>query len=182
MYILLILAAITAINLGKAFGTEKSITGKSEYALAVDVRVSVPSSAFSCMKKYGYKTVFVRGYDPTGDGKFDSNAVDNIHNANKAGLGTEVFMTPQPRSDKKGSQQLVELYEGLKNGDIKVKTIWVQVTSPVNWFPDTKINIDFLNDILSAAAHYEVKIGLYTNGYDWSQITNNAAADKIMLW
>ncbi|KHJ76497.1 hypothetical protein OESDEN_23883 [Oesophagostomum dentatum] len=79
------------------------------------------------MKKSGYNAVFIRAYNPAGNGAFDVNAVNNIRYAWNAGLGTEVFMTPQPKSYKKGGQQLQEVYNGLKAGRIDVKRVWVQV-------------------------------------------------------
>ncbi|KAK6757970.1 hypothetical protein RB195_015659 [Necator americanus] len=183
MQSLIVLPTLLAVALGKAVGPENIVTATSGYAYAVDLAVPVPLSAFNCMKNYGYSTVFVRGYDPAGVGRFDTNAVNNIRNANKAGLGSEVFMKPQPRSVKKGSQQFMEMYDGLRQGAIKVKTVWVQVTSPIEWSPDTKANINFLNDLLSTAKSYGIAIGLYTNVYDWTQITNGASASEgTMLW
>ncbi|KAK6757967.1 hypothetical protein RB195_015657 [Necator americanus] len=182
MQTLIVLPTLLAVALGKAVGPEKIVTATSGYAYAVDLAVPVPVSAFTCLKNSGYSAVFVRGYDPASAGKFDTNAVNNIRNAKKAGLECEVFMTPQPRSVKKGSQQFTEMYEGFKQADIKLKTVWVQVTSPINWNRDTKANIDFLRDILSMAKYYAVAIGFYTNVYDWTQITNGAAAEGTMLW
>ncbi|KAK6757969.1 hypothetical protein RB195_015658 [Necator americanus] len=182
MQSLIVLTALLAVALGKAVRPRKIVTATSGYAYAVDLAVPVPLSAFTCMKNYGYSTVFVRAYDPTSAGKFDMNAVNNIRNAKKAGLGSEVFMTPQPRSVKKGSQQFTEMYKGFKRADIKLKTVWVQVTSPINWNRDTKANINFLRDILSMAKYYGVAIGFYTNVHDWTQITNGATAEGTMLW
>ncbi|ETN77195.1 hypothetical protein NECAME_03295 [Necator americanus] len=109
--------------------------------------------------------------------------IQKINLSATAGLGSEVFMKPQPRSVKKGSQQFMEMYDGLRQGAIKVKTVWVQVTSPIEWSPDTKANINFLNDLLSTAKSYGIAIGLYTNVYDWTQITNGASASEgTMLW
>ncbi|EPB73219.1 hypothetical protein ANCCEY_07680 [Ancylostoma ceylanicum] len=121
-------------------------------------------------------------YDPTGLGRFDLNAVNNIRNASKAGLGTEVFMTPQIRSSKRGSQQFRELYDGLRRGSIVVRTVWLQVTSPVNWDSNSQTNIYFLNDIITAAKSVGVTIGFYTNIYDWQQITKGAWVQGAMLW
>ncbi|VDM70500.1 unnamed protein product, partial [Strongylus vulgaris] len=127
------------------------LTASNSYAYAVDLDRPVSLTVFTCMKKAGYSTAIIRAYDPSGSGRFDVNAVSNIRNANQAGLGTEVFMTPSPRSSKKGSQQFKELYEGLKNGKINVKTVWLQVTSPINWGSNSKENIYFLNDIITMA-------------------------------
>ncbi|ETN86316.1 hypothetical protein NECAME_06030 [Necator americanus] len=88
MQSLIVLPTLLAVALGKAVGTEKIVTATSGYAYAVDLAVPVPLSAFTCMKNYGYSTVFVRAYDPTSAGKFDMNAVNNIRNAKK-GIETQ---------------------------------------------------------------------------------------------
>ncbi|KAL6733588.1 hypothetical protein Aduo_004222 [Ancylostoma duodenale] len=182
MHTFLVLPALLATALAKAVILEEVLTAPSGYVYALDLAVPVSFSAFSCMKTSGYSTVFVRGYDPTGNGRFDTNSVNNIRNANKAGLGSEVYMTPQPHSNKNGATQFRELYEGLRNGKIQVRTVWLQVTSPVNWGPNSQANINFLNDIVSMAKYYGVKIGFYTNVYDWTQITKGANVDGGMLW
>ncbi|CAJ0598860.1 unnamed protein product [Cylicocyclus nassatus] len=161
---------------------EPILAASITYAYAVDLDRPVTVAAFECMKKSGYKAAIIRAYDPSNNGKFDVNAVNNIRNANQAGLGTEVFMTPLPRSSKKGGKQFKELYEGLKNGKIDVRTVWLQVTSPINWGSNSNENIYFLNDIIAMAKYYGVRIGFYTNVYDWNQITKGATVEGAMLW
>ncbi|RCN43407.1 hypothetical protein ANCCAN_10598 [Ancylostoma caninum] len=181
MRILFILQALLATCLANVI-SEPLVAASSGYAYAVDLDRAVSPSAFTCMKRSGYSTVFIRAYDPTGSGRFDVNAVNNIRNANKAGLGTEVFMTPQIRSSKRGSQQFRELYDGLRRGNIVVRTVWLQVTSPVNWGANNQANIYFLNDIIATAKSVGVTIGFYTNAYDWQQITKGAWVQGAMLW
>ncbi|KIH57714.1 hypothetical protein ANCDUO_12089 [Ancylostoma duodenale] len=106
----------------------------------------------------------------------------NLREKIAAGLGIEVFMSPQIRSEKTGSEQFQELYEGLKENDIEVKTVWLQVTSPIDWNPSSKTNIKFINDITKTAKDYEIMVGIYTNAYDWSQITKDANVKGGMLW
>ncbi|CAJ0598879.1 unnamed protein product [Cylicocyclus nassatus] len=57
-----------------------------------------------------------------------------------------------------------------------------EVTSPVNWGPNTQENINFLNDIIMAANSYGIAVGIYTNAYDWDQITKGANIGNAMLW
>ncbi|KAK6052247.1 hypothetical protein COOONC_10248 [Cooperia oncophora] len=65
------------------------------YAYAVDFSVPAPASTFSCLRSSNYRTVFVRVYDPRGDGQFDTASISNIRQAASARLGVEVYMTPQ---------------------------------------------------------------------------------------
>ncbi|VDM80782.1 unnamed protein product [Strongylus vulgaris] len=91
-------------------------------------------------------------------------------------------MTPAPRSNKTGSHQFRELFEGLRDSNVTVRAVWLQVTSPVNWESNVDDNIYFLNDVISMAKYYGVRIGLYTNAYDWNQITKAAKVEGSMLW
>ncbi|KAL6733589.1 hypothetical protein Aduo_004223 [Ancylostoma duodenale] len=145
MRTLFILSTLLATCLAKVI-PEPVVAASSGYAYAVDLDRAVSPSAFTCMKRSGYSTVFTRAYDPAGSGRFDVNAVNNIRNANK------------------------------------VRTVWLQVTSPVNWGANNQANIYFLNDIISAAKSVGVTIGFYTNIYDWQQITKGAWVEGAMLW
>ncbi|EYC08345.1 hypothetical protein Y032_0066g3710 [Ancylostoma ceylanicum] len=174
-----VLLSVLAGSLATLAFPRRAKTIETSCASAIDVAVPVSLDSFKCMKNHGYSTAFVRGYAMS---EFDTNVINNIRNADLAGLGTEVFMTPQIRSDKKGSQQFEELYEGLKEDNIKVKTVWLQVTSPIDWNPSSRKNIDFINDITKTAKDYGVMIGIYTNAYDWSQITKDATVSGGMLW
>ncbi|CAJ0597817.1 unnamed protein product [Cylicocyclus nassatus] len=182
MSTLLIFPLIIACSYAKAILPKPLVAAATTYAYAVDLDRPFTVSTFICLKKSGYSAAIIRAYDPADNGKFDINAVSNIRNANKAGLGTEVFMTPLPGSSKKGGEQFRELYEGLKNGKIDVKMVWLQVTSPVNWGPNSHENIYFLNDIITMAKYYGVRIGFYTSVYDWNQIIRGAAVEGAMLW
>ncbi|KAJ1358597.1 hypothetical protein KIN20_017069 [Parelaphostrongylus tenuis] len=70
-----------------------------------------------------------KGYSPVAQGQVDNAVVSNTNNAYNAGLATELYMTPQTRSEKTGAQQLAEMYISLKNLGIKILTVWIQVCS-----------------------------------------------------
>ncbi|CAJ0608310.1 unnamed protein product [Cylicocyclus nassatus] len=156
----------------------------TNYAYAFDINQAITASTFNCFKKYGYSAVFIRAYNPQGSGLFDANAPNNIRNASSTGLGTEVFMSPQPKSTKTGAVQFKEMYDGLKKNKIDIKTVWVQVTSPANWGTDSKKNLAFLNDIARTAISSGIKVGYYTNVHEWNQITKNTkiTTPNTPLW
>ncbi|CAJ0607976.1 unnamed protein product [Cylicocyclus nassatus] len=81
-------------------------------------------------------------------------------------------MTPNPTSTKTGAQQFQELYTNLKT-NFDIKTIWLQITSPIKWEANIAKNVDFINGIIEAAKAYGITIGIYTSGYDWQQITHD---------
>ncbi|KAL6733480.1 hypothetical protein Aduo_004125 [Ancylostoma duodenale] len=165
--------------------TAPDVMATTSYAYALDLPVQMSLSGANCIKSSGYSTVFVRGYSPAGSGIFESTACSNIFNANSAGLGAEVYMTPQPMySYYNGTDQFDNLYNGLKRCNVVIRSVWIQVTSPIDWNASPSSNVLFLNSIISRASQYGVKVGIYINQYDWNQITNgtNGAPKGLMLW
>ncbi|EPB77541.1 hypothetical protein ANCCEY_03383 [Ancylostoma ceylanicum] len=161
------------------------VMASTSYAYALDLSTQLTLSGAKCLKSNYYSTLFIRAYSPAGNGAFDSAACSNVNNANSAGLGTEVYMTPQPKSTtKNGTQQFDELYSGLKKCNVVIRSVWIQVTSPINWNASPVYNVNFLNSIISRASQYGVNVGIYTNQYDWNQITNGASGSPngLMLW
>ncbi|KAJ1353593.1 hypothetical protein KIN20_010248 [Parelaphostrongylus tenuis] len=149
---------------------------------ALDLSQSVSVTSFSCIRQYNYTVAFLRCYSPDGQGQVDPAVVSNIQNAYSAGICTEVYMRPQPNSEKSGAQQLDEAYKYLTSSGIRVVTVWIQVTSPVNWSLNIARNVDFINSIVARAEQYGLSVGIYTNYYDWSQITNGTVVGNTMLW
>jgi len=154
------------------------------YQYAVDFSQLATVSQMSCLKQNGYSTAFVRAYNPAGQGSFDVNSCTNINNAYSAGLGVEIYMTPQPMSSKAGYQQVDEVYNGLNSRGITVRAVWIQVTSPVNWPTNSNTNINFINSMVSRARQYSLSVGIYTSQYDWNQITGGwtGVGNDVMLW
>ncbi|CAI2354439.1 unnamed protein product [Caenorhabditis sp. 36 PRJEB53466] len=160
------------------------VNNDASYAYAVDFSVPTTLSQMNCLKTAKYSAIFVRGLAPTGSGVFDTNSITTIRNAYSAGLGIEVYMTPQPLSTYQGYQQFDLLYNGLTQNGITIRSVWIQVTSPANWQSSTTSNVNFINSIVSRAKQYGLTVGIYTNQYDWSQITNSWAtlSSDVLLW
>jgi len=119
------------------------------------------------------QTVFIRAYMP--NGLVDTNAVLNVNYASQANLGIEVFMSPQGASSKQCAQQLTETYNYLTSNAITVRTIWLQVTQPISW-PNSNIsNQNFIISCIQQANSLNLGFGIFTNNYDWRQITGGWA-------
>ncbi|WKY06600.1 hypothetical protein Q1695_006633 [Nippostrongylus brasiliensis] len=123
-----------------------------------------------------------RLYAPYQSGVADPHACDNIRNALSAGVIISGYMTPEPNSVKTGAEQFDEMYTNLKNNQIYLRNIWIQVTSPINWSANTTVNINFVNSILFRAEQNGINTGIFTNFYDWSQIMGSAAVSNASLW
>ncbi|EPB77543.1 hypothetical protein ANCCEY_03385 [Ancylostoma ceylanicum] len=182
MQVLVIVCSLALSCLASPVVQQQEASASDNFVYAVDVDVAVSVSQFQCIRKSLYDVAFIRGYSSTGQGQLDWYAPINIQNANAAGLKTEIYMSPQPRSTKTGAQQFDEMYGGLRNNNINIKTVWIQMTSPSNWYSNTTYNLNFVNDILARASQYNLYIGIYTSNYDWYHITGEAEASNVMLW
>uniref|UniRef100_A0A1I7VRY0 GH26 domain-containing protein n=1 Tax=Loa loa TaxID=7209 RepID=A0A1I7VRY0_LOALO len=138
---------------------------------------------------------FIRVYQSNGNGAPDNDCIANIYNAINEGMGVEIYVEPQPCGTKSGNDQFREVYNFLTTKNIAVKTIWIKITSPITWPNNQKNNIDFINGfIVEAWARFNLKFlqkngvitGVYTNWYDWQQITDNGQITynqgQIPLW
>jgi len=146
---------------------------KITYANAVDVSAATSTSTFSCYKQSNYMTAFIRVYQPANGGSVDPNGPANVQNAISGGLGVEVFVVPQPVGSKTGAQQLDEAYTYLTNFGVNVRSMWIQVTTPINWPSNSQNNANFVNSFLTRGQQRNLGVGIYTNAYDWQQITQN---------
>uniref|UniRef100_A0A1I7YDT4 Lysozyme n=1 Tax=Steinernema glaseri TaxID=37863 RepID=A0A1I7YDT4_9BILA len=156
------------------------------FSYAVDLFDAATTSAFTCLRQSGYATVFLRVYKPDGSGQVDQVGIANIRSAYNANMGVEIYHTPSPQANKAGGTQFDETYTALRNAGINVRTVWLQVTSPINWGSNQQFNINLISQFLSRAKTYNVNVGIYTNWYDWSQITGSwtgwTSSQLVSLW
>jgi hypothetical protein len=159
---------------------------KAGYSFAVDISTPASVSNFQCLTTNGYLAAFIRVYAPTGSGTVDTAGITSVQNAATAKIGTEVYVTPQVLGSKQGYQQFDETYTALTNRGVSLRTIWLQVTSPVNWQTSQQSNINFITSFVQRALQYGVTPGIYTNTYDWQQITSSwtglSSYGTVYLW
>uniref|UniRef100_A0A0N5AMS1 Lysozyme n=1 Tax=Syphacia muris TaxID=451379 RepID=A0A0N5AMS1_9BILA len=192
MFKLFVLFALFAVSLSSPFGFIENkfnslvskFSNKAAYGYAATIYSSVTPSALSCMRQAGYSAVFVRVYKPDGAGVVDYDGFNTIKKAVSAGVGVEIFVTPQPQSTKSAVTQFDEVYQAARSNNIDLRSIWLQVTSPINWPNQVTSNINFITSFLNRAAQYNLNAGIYTNWYDWQQITGGYTAklNNVRLW
>uniref|UniRef100_A0A0K0F4J5 ANF_receptor domain-containing protein n=1 Tax=Strongyloides venezuelensis TaxID=75913 RepID=A0A0K0F4J5_STRVS len=161
------------------------VNSNAQVAYATDVVGFLTPSQFSCIKYSGYDAVFTQIYSPMDGGSVDIYGTKNIITAYEAGLSTEVYINPAPQSNKLGDTQFDEAYKQLTNAHIHVRSIWLKVTKPLLWHQNVSYNVNFIRDMLNRAQSYNVNFGIYTNWYDWDQITGSTAVfqqDNLPLW
>jgi len=155
----------------------------ASYNFAVDVSVAVSSYQFGRLKSSGYNTAFVRVYSPSGNGQVDGNARTNLQNAYSQGVGTEVYVQPAPNGFKSASSQFTDTYNALQGYGITIKAIWLKVSDPITWNSNQQTNINFINNFIQTAQRYGVTPGIFTNWYDWKQITSGVSNfSNVRLW
>ncbi|TKR68558.1 hypothetical protein L596_024522 [Steinernema carpocapsae] len=182
----------SAIALALAFGPPLDLKIAKDEKAAVSFKYAVDLSGptspgiMDCLYKNAYHTAFVRIYKPDGNGQVDQEAIKSIRNANSVRMGVEIYHTPAIQSNKPGAEQFTDVYNVLKNAGIFMRSIWLQVTSPNTWGSNQAYNIHFVSSFISEAHKHNVTVGIYTNWYDWSQITGSwsgwTAAQQIQLW
>jgi len=143
---------------------------KAAYNFAVDLAVSASLSTLQCIYQQGYTSVFVQVYGPANGGSVNNAGCQSVINAYSSKLGTEVYITPAT-TGKTGTQQFDEAYNAMQASGITIRTIWIQVTSPINWPNDVQSNNNLIRDFVNRASSYGIAVGIYTNWYDWQQIT-----------
>ncbi|KAI6233961.1 hypothetical protein M3Y99_00849400 [Aphelenchoides fujianensis] len=133
---------------------------------AVDVVGSVSYNTFTCLSNG------------------DSAGIQNAINAYNLGMAIEVFMQPSPSSSKTGGQQFNEAYTYAVDNGLQLNRVWLLVHSPVNWGSSAYSNVNFIQSVSAAADKQEIQLGIYTNWYDWDQITASSTSvwSKTQLW
>jgi hypothetical protein len=146
------------------------LSAKAAYNFAVDFGVSASLSTLQCLYQQGYNAVFIQVYGPTNGGSVNNAGCQSVINSYSANLGTEIYITPAT-SGKSGQQQFDEAFNAMKASGINVKSIWLQVTSPINWPNNVQTNVNLIQSFINRATSYGIRSGIYTNWYDWQQIT-----------
>uniref|UniRef100_A0A0N5BT78 Glycoside hydrolase n=1 Tax=Strongyloides papillosus TaxID=174720 RepID=A0A0N5BT78_STREA len=161
------------------------VNTNAQYAYATDVMGSFSVSQFRCIKSNGYSAIFTQIYSAANGGLVDATGSQNVLNAYQAGLGTEVYINPAPKSTKQSYVQFDESYKQLRNANINVRTIWLKVTDPVLWYQNPSYNINFIQGMITRARNYGITLGIFTNWYDWYQITASTTTFQqynLPLW
>jgi hypothetical protein len=155
---------------------------KASYGFAVDVSTYGSVSTFQCIYKQGYGAVFVQAYSPVNGGSVNTNLIQNLNNVGSAMLRNEIYVTPAT-TGKTGAAQFDATYNYLKASGVNVRSIWLQVTSPINWSINIQSNNNLIQSFVSRANQNGVSVGIYTNWYDWQQITGSYTAfSTLRLW
>jgi len=183
----MLLPCVVLVSIAVATASDAVVGGDVRaFAKAVDISAPTTVNTFSCYRQSLFLTAFIRIYIPTGSGQIDTESPNTVRNAFTAGLGVEVYATPQPSGSKMGWQQCDEAYQCMYGNGITVRAIWLQVTSPINWPLNLQANQAFITSFVQRARQLNLRVGIYTNYYDWQQITGNwngwTAQGSIDLW
>ncbi|TKR62197.1 hypothetical protein L596_026188 [Steinernema carpocapsae] len=170
----LLLLGLFVVSQGKA--------PSSDVAYGVDLKVETSQNTFQCLRNLGYTYAFVAVYNPKGEGAVYPYAARNVFNATQAGFKIHTVQSPAPTSSKSGAAQFQEVFGSLKSAAYDVYSIILQITSPISWPNDPQRNVAFITDYLNAAEQANVHVAIYTNWYDWEQITGDWQTTPRLLW
>ncbi|CAD5230234.1 unnamed protein product [Bursaphelenchus xylophilus] len=154
-----LIAAATALPLNSA-----------PTALGIDSTHKLTDRIASCLKKGGVSAAFFQISDRVGN---DLTGVENAKIANNAGLKIEFFVTPKIFGGY-AAQQLYDVADFAQRHGINLTRVWLKATSPVNWENFQGNNVNFIKDFVLAASVRKIKVGLFTNWYDYKEITGNS--------
>ncbi|CAD5225588.1 unnamed protein product [Bursaphelenchus okinawaensis] len=143
--------------------------GTAPAAFGIDTTYQLTASQVDCLVRSGYKVGFFRLYNRNAG---DRVGVSNVLAAYNGRLAFEVFVTPYPSGS--GSGQFESAYAFAKTNNLQLNRVWLQVTSPSQWSNTFSSNVRYINDFVRAAYARNVNVGLYTNWYDYEEITGNS--------
>ncbi|KAI6239768.1 hypothetical protein M3Y99_00543300 [Aphelenchoides fujianensis] len=163
---------LTAVSRTSAEG-DRPLASSNSFLPSVAVYTSVLKDTFHCMSEAGIKVVFVRVYEPRNGGQVDRDGVQNAHTIYYMTdeLYFEYFFHPAPRSSKTGAQQFHEAFDYMQ---AQAPLLSMYCASPIDWSASTYTNTN----------PSTIAVGIYTNWYDWEQITGSTSAlsSNVLLW
>uniref|UniRef100_A0A1I7YJX3 1,4-beta-N-acetylmuramidase n=1 Tax=Steinernema glaseri TaxID=37863 RepID=A0A1I7YJX3_9BILA len=179
-----VLAFVALLGVAFAVQVETAQDSQQKFGYAIDLANFTSASSYSCLRQKGYNYAFVGMYHPKGDGSVLPRAAQNIRNAVAGGFLVQPYFYPQPQGRKTGLQQLDEVIQTLATNNLLVNNLqmWLKVTDPIKWANNPQGNIKFIAEILQAAYRFNINMGIYTNWYDWQQITGNWRLEGHKLW
>ena len=142
----------------------------------VDFSAAVYSeSDFKCLKEKGFDFVIARAWHSTGE--FDSNAPDNLKNAQKAGYSvddTSVYMFPCADSVSSAKDQMKTMIQDLKDKNAEYNKIWIDIEenedSSCSWSNhDIDTNCDIIVALGNTSIEHGKKVGIYSSATEWGE-------------
>ncbi|CAF1322108.1 unnamed protein product [Adineta steineri] len=139
--------------------------------IGVDVSQKVSQIQFECLKDSGYKFIIVRVYRK--NGIVDSNCAETIKNARAVGLKQiEAYFLPC-FSCGDASQQVIETIDYLKDENVEIDRLWLNIEGKWNNNNSTDINIQFIEELIVQISNLGMKFGIFTSKFHWISIMNN---------
>uniref|UniRef100_A0A0N4Z0V0 GH25 family protein n=1 Tax=Parastrongyloides trichosuri TaxID=131310 RepID=A0A0N4Z0V0_PARTI len=162
------------------------IIGSSQYALAtigLDAIAPMSSSTFKCLYNDGYRFFIARAWESVGN--YDYTGIQNIKNARAAGWEyVDAYIFPCLSSACASAANQVEAtINKLKEKEAKIGTLWLDIERYA-WPADHAHNRKFITDMVDQAEKMKVKVGIYSNYYNWEAIVglDYTAHHKLPLW
>ncbi|CAB05468.2 LOW QUALITY PROTEIN: Glycoside hydrolase family 25 protein [Caenorhabditis elegans] len=168
--------------LAKVFHLLASVLSIScaNYHKAVDVPQDITQDEGHCLWKDNNDITFINTL--TSSGLFDSTAPRVFKNLVNYGGDMWFYMKPYPSNGKSGSQQMENVYQGLKSAQIKFSHITVHIGDPQLWSSGSDANT-ISKDLIQRADQHGISVQFFTSQSNWHSITNNNRSfSSYKLW
>uniref|UniRef100_A0A1I7YMQ9 Glycosyl hydrolase family 25 n=1 Tax=Steinernema glaseri TaxID=37863 RepID=A0A1I7YMQ9_9BILA len=140
-------------------------------------------STFKCLAYNNMKFFIGRVWESVGN--YDFTGIQNIKNARSAGIEyVDGYVFPCLKSSCAPAKNQVEAtINRLKSDGAKIGMLWMDIER-LAWPADHAHNRQFITDMVNQAESMGVKVGIYSNYYNWEEIVGLdwTAMNKYPLW
>lgn len=148
------------------------ILGFLQTALAVigfDGIQPLSVSTLQCLHKEGYRFFIARAWESSGN--YDYTGIQNIKNARNAGFEyVDAYLFPCLSSGcAHAANQVEATIDKLKSSGAKIGMLWLDIERYA-WPANLASNRNFISAMVSKAQSMGVKVGIYSNYYNWQAI------------
>jgi len=167
LYIVIILSICCIVN-ASSFG--------------VDVSDPVDKEKFVCLLKNNYTFAIVRAFRSIGSP--DLNSPKTVANAWAAGLhDVGVYFFPCPKCSSSPESQVQASVNFLDQNKVNYTYFWFDIEGTEYWLGDCVKNEKYLRALITKAQQLNLKIGIYSSKYQWTNIFCQATGyEQFPLW
>ncbi|CEF61772.1 Glycoside hydrolase, family 25 and Glycoside hydrolase, catalytic domain and Glycoside hydrolase, superfamily domain-containing protein [Strongyloides ratti] len=166
--------------------TSLLILGFLQTALAVigfDGIQPLSVSTLQCLHKEGYRFFIARAWESSGN--YDYTGIQNIKNARNAGFEyVDAYLFPCLSSGcAHAANQVEATIDKLKSSGAKIGMLWLDIERYA-WPANLASNRNFISAMVSKAQSMGVKVGIYSNYYNWQAIVglDYTSHSNLPLW
>ncbi|CAD5220099.1 unnamed protein product [Bursaphelenchus xylophilus] len=141
----------------------------NRFELGFETTDEIKKENLKCLKDADYKVVGVRIYN---NGEHDETGLKNMETASE---NFTVQALVVPNISKAAAVQVTDIVKRGRRNKQALQKIFLKITDPLCWWQEQERNVAFINLFVKTAQSLKLKVGFYTNWYDYKVITGNSA-------